>query len=99
MDFSYRQAIGELLFAVITCCPDILYCIIKLSQYNNKTDRVHYTAVKRVFKYLRDTIDDGLHYWRETLHDKLEDFPCPNLIHDNQEVQIPKSTTDKIKFL
>ena len=61
MEFSYRQAIGELLFAAITCRLDILYNIIKLSKYNNKPARIHYTAVKRVFKYLRDTIDDGLY--------------------------------------
>jgi len=36
MDFSYRQAIGEVLFAAITCRPDILYAIIKLSQYSKK---------------------------------------------------------------
>ena len=55
MKFSYRQAIGELLFAAITYRPDILYAIIKLSQYNNKPARVYYIAVKRLFKYLRDT--------------------------------------------
>ena len=31
MKFSYLQAIGELLFVAITCRPDILYSIIKLS--------------------------------------------------------------------
>ena len=62
MIFSYQQAIGELLFAAIICHPDILYAIIKLSQYNNKPAHVHYIAVKRVFKYLRDTLKEGLHY-------------------------------------
>ena len=62
MEFSYWQAIRELLFAAIIVCPDILYIIIKLSQYNNKPAPIYYTAVKRVFKYLRATIDDGLHY-------------------------------------
>ena len=61
MEFSYRQAIGELLFAAITCRPDILYAIIKLSQYNTRPARVHYMAVKRVFRFLRDTKHDGLH--------------------------------------
>ena len=28
MKFSYQQAIGELLFAAITCRPDILYLVI-----------------------------------------------------------------------
>ena len=91
MKFSYRQAIGELLFAAITCRPDILYAIIKLSQYNTKPARVHYVAVKRVFRYLRDTIDDGLHYWRTTLHTDLPDIPSPLLHKDTYDVQIPHS--------
>ena len=91
MKFSYRQAIGELLFAAITCRPDILYSIIKLSQYNTKPARIHYLAVKRVFKYLRDTIDDGLHYWRPTLQLDLPNLPSPTIPHDNHDVQIPPS--------
>jgi len=35
MTFSYRQATVELLSTAITCRPDILCYIIKLSQYNN----------------------------------------------------------------
>ena len=31
---SCCQAVGELLFATITCRPSILYLIIELSQYN-----------------------------------------------------------------
>ena len=75
MGFAYRQAIGELLFAAITCRPDILYCIIKLSQYNTKPAHIHYIAVKRVFRYLRDTIEDGLHYWCENIHPALPNVP------------------------
>jgi len=35
MGLSYKQAIRELLFPVITCRPDILYACIKLSCYSN----------------------------------------------------------------
>jgi len=62
MEVSYRHAIGELLFAALACRPDILYGIIKLSQYNTKPVRVHYMAVKRVFRFLRDIKHNGLHY-------------------------------------
>jgi hypothetical protein len=34
MNFNYRQAIGELIFAMITCRPDISFPLIKLSQYS-----------------------------------------------------------------
>ena len=35
MRFNYRQAIGELIFAMITCRPEISYPLIKLSQYTS----------------------------------------------------------------
>jgi hypothetical protein len=32
--FGYRQAIGELIYTLVTCRPDISYPVIKLSQYS-----------------------------------------------------------------
>ena len=95
LGFSYHQAIGELFFSAITCRPDILYCITKLSQYNTKPARIHYLSVKRVFCYLRDTIEDGLHYWREHKNTTLLDAPCSSILHDNHDVTLPQSTTSK----
>ena len=100
MGFYYRQAIREILFAGITCRLNILYCVIKLSQYNIKPIRIHYLAAKRVFWYLRDTITDGLHYWRPTIHTDLAESPCPTILHDNHYVIIPQSTkTQPIGFV
>ena len=83
-----------------TCRPDILYCIIKLSQYNTKPVRIHYLAVKRIFRYLRDTISDGLHYWRPTLNKTLPHTECPSILHDNHDVQTPHSSlTQPIGFV
>ena len=82
MHFSYRQAIGELLFAAITYCPDILYAIIKLSQYNTKPARIHDIAVKHVFRCLRDTISNGLHYWCTTINSDLQELPAPTIKHN-----------------
>lgn len=45
MGFSYRQVIGEILFAAITCRPDILYYVIKLSQCSTKLASIRYSAV------------------------------------------------------
>ena len=33
MGFSYRAAIGELIYAMVTCRPDISFATTKLSQY------------------------------------------------------------------
>ena len=38
--FSYRQGIGELIYAMVTCRPDISFHLIKLSQYNPKPVKI-----------------------------------------------------------
>lgn len=94
MTFSYRQAIREIVFAPITCRPDILYSIIKLSQYNNKPAKIYYIAVKRVFKFLRDNIDGGLHYWGPMLNlHQLLLLPDPAMPSVNYDINVPGSTS------
>ena len=88
MKFAYIQVIRELLFSAITCRPDILYSIIRLSQYNNKPSQIHYVAVKRFLWYLRDTIEDGLYYWCPSLNADLTDIPAPTLAQDNHDIKI-----------
>jgi hypothetical protein len=48
--FGYRQAIGELIYVLATCRPDISYPVIKLSQYSTRPNRIHFEALKRVYK-------------------------------------------------
>ena len=64
MGFKYRAATGELLFAMVTCRPDISNAVIKLTQFNVNPARCHYEAVIRVYKYLNATKDRGLTFWR-----------------------------------
>ena len=60
MNFKYRVGIGESIYALITCCPDIIFHLVKLSQYSVQPAEIHYQAVKQLFKYLRATIDNVL---------------------------------------
>ena len=92
MKFSYRQAIGELLFAAITCRPDVMYPVIKLSQYSNAPAKIHFVAVKNVFRYLRATIDEGLHYWRDGQRDDLPFVASPDLLPDNYSINHPNTS-------
>ena len=75
MGFKYRGALGEALYAMITCRPDISVPIMKLSQYANNPAEIHYVALKNVFRYLRSTIDKGITFWRKTQsrHKDLDD--------------------------
>jgi hypothetical protein len=79
MGFSYRQAIGELIFAMTVGRIDISYPIIKLSQYSAQPSKAHYQAVKQIFIYLKATRLQGLTYWRTSpnKHVPYSDPPVP----------------------
>ena len=83
MGFSYRVAIGEAMFAMVTCRPDIAFSVIKLSKFCNAPAREHYLAVKNLFRYLRATIDVGITYWRKRplSHSSLSPSIAPTLFH------------------
>ena len=59
---DYTACIGELLYAAHTTRPDILYAITTLAQFTQKPSTEHWTAVKRVYRYLKGTADHKLTY-------------------------------------
>ena len=58
----YRQAIGSLMYLMISTRPDIAYSIRCLSQYCENPEEKHWAAVKRVFRYIRGTSTKGILY-------------------------------------
>jgi hypothetical protein len=52
MRFSYRQTIGELIYALTACQIDISIVVITLSQHSHHPAQIHYEAVEQVFAYL-----------------------------------------------
>ena len=93
--FTYRQGIGELLYAMITFRPDISFPLIKLSQYSTKPALEHFQVVQGIFKYLKETKDEGIYYWRETPRTDRPLGPNPtcapsnNYTAQNREEQVP----------
>jgi hypothetical protein len=87
MGFSYRQAIGELIFAMTVGRIDVSYPIIKLSQYSAQPSKAQYQAVKQIFVYLNATRDHGLTYWR----------PAPNKNHPYVEPPTPLSAPSALE--
>jgi deoxyuridine 5'-triphosphate nucleotidohydrolase len=79
MNFNYRQAIGELIYAMVTCRPDISFPLIKLSQYSQNPAEIHYEAVIHIFRYLNATINDGLIYWRSEPNKYMPLLPLPTI--------------------
>ncbi len=71
MGFGYQSGIGELIYVLVTCCPDISYAVVCCTQNSVCQAEIHYHAVKYILKYLYLTKDDGIHYWRTTLDNSL----------------------------
>jgi transposase InsO family protein len=58
----YQQAIGCLTYLSTSTRPDISTAVNTLSQFMSRPNSMHWTAVKRVFRYLNGTSDFGLRY-------------------------------------
>jgi hypothetical protein len=87
MGFSYRQAIGELIFALTICRIDISVAVITLSQYSANPAKEHYQAAKAVFVYLWHTREDGIYYWRPEPREDLPDIPLPETTTDPERLK------------
>ena len=60
--FGYANLIGSLMYLAIATRPDIAYAINKLAQFTSAPKPKHWTAVKRIFRYLKGTKDYKLTY-------------------------------------
>ncbi|MCW2783452.1 MAG: RNA-dependent polymerase [Marmoricola sp.] len=56
----YQGAIGSLIYLVLGSRPDLAYSVNKLAQYSSKPTRRHWNGVKRIFRFLRGSIELGL---------------------------------------
>lgn len=83
MGFNYRKVIGESLWPMVKCRPDISPHIIKLSQFVDNPAKEHYDAARLLVKYLAATKSEGIYYWRESPMDMLPEGPLPTLHTDN----------------
>ena len=59
-DVPYRQAIGSLMYLMIVTRPDIAAALNKVAQFSTNFDQSHWTATKRILRYLKGTIEHGL---------------------------------------
>nr|GEU34308.1 hypothetical protein [Tanacetum cinerariifolium] len=59
---EYSRAIFCLMYAMTSTRPDIAYAVGRLSRFTSNASRQHWQAIKRVFKYLKATMNYGLSY-------------------------------------
>ena len=80
MGIKYRNGLGELIYALVTCRPEISYAVVKCAQATVSPHEIHYHAVKHLLKYLYVTRDDGIYFWRQQLHPLLPKESLPPII-------------------
>ncbi|CAM8959954.1 unnamed protein product [Rhodiola kirilowii] len=77
----YANAIGSVMYAIISSRPDLSYDISLLSRFMSNPGPEHWLALKHVFAYIKSTLGVGLCYKKR--HDDLKligyvdvDFGC-----------------------
>ncbi|XP_075150670.1 uncharacterized protein LOC142224768 [Haematobia irritans] len=62
MSFPYREAVGSLMYLAIVSRPDIAFAVSHSSRFLDCFNNENINAVKRIFKYLRGTEEQGIEY-------------------------------------
>jgi Reverse transcriptase (RNA-dependent DNA polymerase) len=57
--YLYRSIVGALQYATLTR-PDITFSVNKVSQFMQSSSTSHWTAVKRILRYLKGTLSHGI---------------------------------------
>lgn len=74
-NIPYQEAVGSLLYLVQGTRPDIAFAVNNVSRYNNNYGAAHWTAVKRIFRYLKSTLKYKLTYGKdENLNQNIVGF-------------------------
>lgn len=94
---KYRQVMGEIMFPMVKCRPDISPLTIFLSQHMNDPSETHYRASIMILQYLAATRNAGIHYWRKTGVNDLPEGPLPTLHQDNYDIKQASGTNSNTK--
>nr|GEX83875.1 hypothetical protein [Tanacetum cinerariifolium] len=62
---SYRSMVGSLMYLTASR-PDLVFAVCMCARYQAKPTKKHLEALKRVFRYLKGTINWGLWYPKDT---------------------------------
>jgi KUP system potassium uptake protein len=79
MEIKYKAGVGELIWAMTTCRPDISFTSVKLSQSNSAPAEHHYHGLKHAIRFLYLTRHDGIYFWRTRKRDDLQAGPLPKV--------------------
>ena len=82
---EYSRIVGNLMYIMNCTRPDIAYFVIKLSGYTSNPGEDHWKALVRVLRYLKYTINYGLHYTRYPA--VLEGYSDANWISNTKDTK------------
>lgn len=89
----YRSVVGALLYLTFTR-PDIAFSVNQVCQFMQQPMAIHFTAVKRILRYLKGTAKYGIHYLHSSL--ELKAFSDADWAGDPND---RRSTTGLVVFL
>ena len=84
LHFPYRQAVGALMYLMTGTRPDIAYAVGVASRCLENPKPSDVVLVKRIFRYLKGTIDYGIIYKHKFKKGILETFSDADLGGDEQ---------------
>ena len=58
----YREAVACLMYAMVLTRPDIAFAVSRVAKFTSNPCQSHWTAVKRIFRYLSGTVNLGISY-------------------------------------
>jgi len=61
-DIPYLEAVGSLMYASLSTCPDTLFAVQTVSRFSKNPGLMHWDAVKQIFCYLKGMADLWLSY-------------------------------------
>jgi hypothetical protein len=73
-NIPFRSTLGKLLYLAMATRPDTLFAVISLSRFANSPGKYHWSLLKHIVKYLKQTNTMGLHYKPSTKEINLETF-------------------------
>lgn len=74
LNVPYKEAIGCLMFISLLTRPDITYAVNTAAKFCEKPRTMHWTAVKRILRYLKGTANYGLVFQRTPSTPQLTGF-------------------------
>lgn len=69
---AYQELMGRLMYLGVCTRPDISFALSNLSQFNNDPRMMHMTALKRILRYLKGTVEYCLEFGRKAVNGLIE---------------------------